>query len=170
MTARSRARTIAALAFAIHMTVLATAVRADDDRARDLRLPGVSAPSTAGREFPTPLLGPLTRAGLALGALSLVSGGLAWWARRRRTAIAGGSTRIEILAAKGIGPRHQVVLLDVGGHRILVGTAGDHIAALADLSESPSFEAVLERERPAERRARDGELLDVIGRFEGLDA
>jgi flagellar biogenesis protein FliO len=105
-----------------------------------------------------------------LGAISLASAGLAWWARRKKTTLAGGPMRIEILAAKGIGPRHQVVLLDVGGHRILVGTAGDHIAPLADLSESLSFDAALDREIPARKRSDSGELLDVIGRFEGLDA
>jgi flagellar biogenesis protein FliO len=106
--------------------------------------------------FPTPLAGSFAR---VLAALALITGtgaGLAWWSRKRRGLIGTTAGRIQVLASRAIGPRHQLVLIEVGERRLLLGTAPESVRALADLSEVPPFAAQLGRELPEiERDLRD---------------
>ena len=74
---------------------------------------------------------------------------------------------IEVLASRNLGSRHQLALVEVGEHRLLVGMSPESITTLADLSLLP-FGAELDRGMPAEQERE--ELVDVIGKFQGLDA
>ncbi|MCP4006720.1 MAG: hypothetical protein GY725_21280 [bacterium] len=117
--------------------------------------------------FPTPMAVPLARICLAIALISGTGFGLAWWTRNKRGQIRGTDARIEVVASRNISPRHQVVLIDVAGQRLLIGTGGESIRTLADLSESHAFSEALNRQLPTGDRA---DLVDSIGRFEGLDA
>ncbi|MEE9281588.1 MAG: flagellar biosynthetic protein FliO [Myxococcota bacterium] len=127
------------------------------------RLPAIDS-------FPSPMVAPLWRIGLILAGISATSGGLALWSRRRRLAIGGGDANIRVLANRSLTSRHQVFLVDVGGHRLLVGTGTNAIAVLADLTEKELFSRTLDRHVPAEQAPPDTDVLQSIGRFEGLDA
>jgi flagellar biogenesis protein FliO len=127
------------------------------------RLPEVDA-------FPTPMAAPLARIGFILAGISALSAGLAFWSRRRRQAIGGTDANIRILANRNLSSRHQIVLLDVGGHRLLVGTGADAITMLADLTEKEFFSRTLRQHLPEEKAEPDSDFLDAIGKFEGLDA
>ena len=116
------------------------------------------------------MVAPLTKMGLALAAISAISGGLALWSRRRRRAFGGGDANIRILANRSLSNRHQVLLLDVGGHRLLVGTGGDAVTILADLTEDEVFSGKLDRHLPQAGSMPEPDFLEKIGKFEGLDA
>ncbi len=120
--------------------------------------------------FPTPMAAPLTRIALSLAGISALSAGLTFWSRRRRRAIGGTDSNIRILANRSLSSRHHVVLLDVGGHRLLVGTGADAITMLADLTEKEFFSRTLRQHLPEEKAESDSDFLDAIGKFEGLDA
>jgi flagellar biogenesis protein FliO len=150
---------LAALLLAAAMTAATPAAGADSRS----ELPGVAA-------FPTPLAGTLARVLAALAAISGAGAGLAWWSRKRRGIGASSASRIQVLASRAIGPRHNVVLIEVGERRLLLGTAPESVRALADLSEIEPFAAQLARELPESERTARRELVDGIGPFEGLDA
>jgi flagellar biosynthetic protein FliO len=128
-----------------------------------LRLRGGAGATPAA---PAPLFGPAARGLTALALVCGAAAALSWWTRRRRGGAQRADSRIRVLATRGLGPRHHLVLVEVGERRLLVGTSPQSVATLADLSELPGFAARLEREVPE----RDPELLASIGRFEGLDA
>lgn len=119
--------------------------------------------------FPTPMAAPVTRIALILAGISAVSGGLALWSRRKRRAIAGSDANIRILANRSLTSRHQVVLLDVGGHRLLVGTGADAVTMLVDLTENELFSHTLDRQIPEAKAQAGTDFLHSIGKFEGLD-
>jgi flagellar biogenesis protein FliO len=98
--------------------------------------------------FPTPLAGTLARVLAALAAITGGGAGLAWWSRRRRGRPGATSSRIQVLASRAIGPRHQVVLIEIGERRLLLGTAPESVRALADLSEVEPFADQLARALP----------------------
>lgn len=108
-----------------------------------------TAPAAAAeRAFPTPLAGSFAR---VLAALALITGSgaaLAFWSRKRRGLVGSPTGRIQILATRAIGPRHQLVLVEVGERRLLLGTAPESVRTLADMSEVPPFAAQLARELP----------------------
>ncbi len=120
--------------------------------------------------FPTPMAAPLWRIGLVLAGISATSGGLALWSRRRRLALGGADANIRVLANRSLTSRHQVLLLDVGGHRLLVGTGTNAITLLVDLTEKELFSRTLDRHVPAEQAPPDTDVLESIGSFEGLYA
>jgi len=115
--------------------------------------------------FPTPLAGTLARVLAALAVISGTGAGLAWWNRRRRGPASAASSRIQVVASRAIGPRHHVVLIEVGDRRLLLGTAPESVRALADLSEVPAFAAQLARELPELERAGAAGLVS----FEAAD-
>ncbi len=145
------------------LVVGATAASAAPEAEAAARNPSVNS-------FPTPMVAPLTKVGLALAAISALSGGLALWSRRRRRTLGGADANIRILANRSLSNRHQVVLLDVGGHRLLVGTGGDAVTILADLSEKEFFSDKLDRHLPRAESRPEPDFLEKIGKFEGLDA
>jgi flagellar biogenesis protein FliO len=107
----------------------------------------------------------------AVGISALVLGALwfgADWLRRRARARAGPRGTIEVIAMRGLGPRHRVALIEVGGARLLVGLSHDGICTLHDLSESAAFAPALARELPELEPGRDPALAN-LGHFEGLD-
>ena len=119
--------------------------------------------------FSSPTVAPLVRLGLAVASISAIGWGLTAWARRRHTKKGGENAKIQVLANRSLGPRHQVALLEVGDHRLLVGMGGDSIATLADLSPGVQFSDEFERTLPQRTEAGRRSLVDVIGPFEGLD-
>jgi flagellar protein FliO/FliZ len=66
---------------------------------------------------------------------------LAWFARRLRVMRAGNGPRIEILSETALGPKERAVLLQVEGHRVLVGVGAGQVSALHVL---PPVEAVVD--------------------------
>ena len=154
--------------FALAAALVALAVAATAASAASEAEPGARNPSVDS--FPTPMVAPLTKAGLALAVISAASGGLALWSRRRRQALGGADANIRILANRSLSNRHQVLLLDVGGHRLLVGTGGDSVTILADLTEKELFSGKLDRHLPSDEGKSEPDFLEKIGKFEGLDA
>jgi flagellar biogenesis protein FliO len=147
---------------------LATAVAGDLGEETTLLDSLQPAPLPQVEAFPTPMAAPLAR---ILAALCLISAGgalLAWWSRKRRGIRPGNEHRIQVLASRGIGPRHNVVLLEVGDHRLLIGTAPESVTTLADLSEIPAFAEQLAGALP-ERRG-DEDPTEILGTLERLDA
>lgn len=142
----------------VALAVAAPALAEDEPRP----LPAVGA-------FASPTALPLARMGAGLGATCALAAAATWWSRRRRGAPGSGDARIDVLARRGLGPRHQLAVIEVTGRRLLIGMAGDTMSALADLSEETSFAGALEREVPAREALARGDLLSTIGRFEGLD-
>lgn len=125
----------------------------------------VRAVTPVAASFPTPLAGTLARVLAALAVITGAGATLTWWTRKRRGIGSSTGSRIQVIASRAIGPRHQVVLIEVGERRLLLGTAPDSVRALADLSEVEPFAAQLLRELPeSETAARRA------GAFEGLDA
>jgi flagellar biogenesis protein FliO len=140
---------------------LATPALAQDTPDASAGRPDSPSPAAQIGDFPTPLAGSFAR---VLAALALISGGgaaLAWWSRKRRGLIGSTTGRIQILASRAIGPRHQLVLVEVGERRLLLGTAPESVRALADLSEVPPFAAQLARELPG--MADDAPALGSFG-------
>ncbi len=119
--------------------------------------------------FASPTIAPLTRLAFAIAGIAALGWGLTLWSKRRRTAIAGEHAKIQVLATRSVGPRHQVALLAVGDHKLLVGMGGDSITPLADLTAEMSFSEELAKNMPPRREEGKKPLLDVIGHFEGLD-
>jgi flagellar biogenesis protein FliO len=118
--------------------------------------------------FTSPTSAPLARLAAAVAGVGLLGWGLTLWARRR-TQSTPGSERIAVVARRSLGPRHHVAILDAAGRRLLVGFAGDRISTLADLTDEQIFQEELEQSvLPEEAPSED--LVDAIGRFEGLDA
>ncbi len=156
-------RSLAQVLTLVALVVAATAASAAPGAAEALRNPSVDS-------FPTPMVAPLTKIGFALAAISALSAGLALWSRRRRKALGGTNANIRILANRSLSNRHQVVLLDVGGHRLLVGTGGDAVTILADLTETELFSDKLDRHLPRAESRPEPDFLEKIGKFEGLDA
>jgi flagellar biogenesis protein FliO len=122
-----------------------------------------------GAGFVSPTVAPLTRLGMAIAGVGAAGWGLTLWSRRRRRANGGENAQIRVLATHGLGPRHQVALLEVGDQRLLVGMGGDSITRLADLTGEPSFGEELAKSVPPQTEDGKRALLDGIGHFEGLD-
>ncbi len=121
------------------------------------------------KSFPSPMAAPLARMFGILFVLCAAAAGLAWWSRRRRGIGPGNENKIQIVASRGIGPRHNLVLVEVGERRLLLGTGPETVSSLADLTEVPPFSEELARALPADRSGGEA-LAEVIGTFEGLDA
>lgn len=119
--------------------------------------------------FRSPTAAPLARLALAVAGVGLVGLALTAWARRRQQGRGDGGARIRVLASRSLGPRHQITLLEVGEHRLLVGMSPDSIATLADLSGELGFAEALDQRVPVPTEQGQRGLVDVIGRFEGLD-
>lgn len=117
--------------------------------------------------FPTPTVLPLVRIALAIVGVTMVGWGLTYWSRKRSLATGGANAKIDILATRGIGARHQVALLEVSGRRLLVGMGSEAITTLADLTDEMDFGAQLHQKIEPEETKE--ELVKMIGRFEGLD-
>ena len=147
---------------AILLAALATPLLAKGETAS----PTAASPPPVAASFPTPMAATFARICAAIALISGAGVALAWWSKRQRISRSGGEHRIDILATRALGARHNVVLIGVGDRKLLVGTSPDSVRALADLSEAPAFSAQMDRELPE----RNTELLESIGRFEGLDA
>jgi flagellar biogenesis protein FliO len=119
--------------------------------------------------FPSPTVAPLVRLALAVAGISAAGWGLTVWARRRHVTRGGENARIQVLASRNLGPRHQIALLEVGDHRLLIGMGGDSIATLADLSGGIPFGDELEKRFPQPTEEGRRTFVDMIGHFEGLD-
>ncbi len=119
--------------------------------------------------FSSPTIAPLSRLAFAVAGIGALGWGLTHWSKRRRAKVGGEQARIQVLATRSVGPRHQVALLAVGDHRLLVGMGGDSITALADLTAEESFSEELAKNMPRPQEEGKSALLDVIGHFEGLD-
>ncbi len=128
-----------------------------------------TAEETDVAAFASPTIAPLTRLAFAIAGVAALGWGLTFWSKRRRIATAGEHAQIQVLATRSVGPRHQVALIAVGDHKLLVGMGGDSITPLADLTAEMSFSEELAKDMPPRREEGKNALLDVIGHFEGLD-
>jgi flagellar biogenesis protein FliO len=120
--------------------------------------------------FPSPTVAPLTRIGLAVAGIGAVGWMLALWARRRHGGSSDSAPGIRVLSKRSIGPRHHVALLEVGERQLLVGLGGDSIRTLADLTPETIFAAELQKELTPQEQPASENLLDHIGRFQGLES
>lgn len=120
--------------------------------------------------FPSPTVAPLTRLAIGIAGVCAVGLALSLWARRRRATLGGETARIQVLASRSVGPRHQLALISVGERRLLIGMGADSVTTLADLTVETTFAEELANSVPAQPDEGDPTLLGSIGRFEGLDA
>jgi flagellar biogenesis protein FliO len=121
--------------------------------------------------FASPTTAPLARLAAAVTGVGLLGWGLTLWSRRRTRSMPDGE-RIAVVARRSLGPRHHVAILDAAGRRLLVGFAGDQITTLADLTDEQVFQEELGRSlatEPEQTEPSSPELVESIGRFEGLD-
>lgn len=81
------------------------------------------------------------RAGVAV-AFILILGGVAWYMRRRRGrhGSSGPIRSIDVVAAKRIGPRQSLLLVEAGGQTLLVGTTEKGMVRLATLDDEGARE------------------------------
>jgi flagellar biogenesis protein FliO len=88
--------------------------------------------STVASDWP----GSGTRSVLAVLFLLALAGG-AWWVRRRRGRgrSLGAVPAIDVVAAKRIGHRQSLLLVEVGGQTLLLGATEQGMVRLADLNE-----------------------------------
>jgi flagellar protein FliO/FliZ len=84
--------------------------------------------------------------GLVCAALS----GLAYWVRRRRVTTGGTSTTIQVMAARSLGPRHRLAVVEVGGRTLLLGVGSEAINLLADLTDPIAFSETLHERMPVD--------------------
>jgi flagellar protein FliO/FliZ len=120
--------------------------------------------------FRSPTSEPLLRGGALLGGLVMCALVAAQWARRRRGRAGGTArSRIEVIGARSLGPRHRAVLVEVDGRRLLLGLGGDAICTLAELGEEETFARTLEQRVPLPNDPGDFGL-EPLGRFRDLDA
>jgi len=114
--------------------------------------PAAVAPPIRASEaqtFASPTVGPLLRMLAGVGIVCAAASGLAYWARRRRVALGGTNATIQVMAARSLGPRHRLAVVEVGGRTLLLGVGGDGINLLADLTDPIAFgEALHERLPP----------------------
>ena len=120
--------------------------------------------------FPSPTVAPLTRLAIGISGVCAIGLALSLWARRRRATLGGETARIQVLASRSVGPRHQVALISVGERRLLIGMGADSVTTLADLTVETTFAEELAKSVPAQPDEGDPILLGSIGSFEGLDA
>ncbi|WP_038054593.1 flagellar biosynthetic protein FliO [Thioalkalivibrio sp. ALJ1] len=91
-----------------------------------------------------------------IGGLVLVIGAivvLGWVLRRTQGGLNRGSQAIEIVAARSVGTRERLVLVQVGNEQVLVGVAPSGIRTLhtmnepvtAAVGETPDFSSALKR-------------------------
>jgi flagellar biogenesis protein FliO len=106
---------------------------------------------------------------LVVAGIGAIGWGASSYARRRRSVSGVDLARIDVLAVRSLGGSHRLAVVEVGDRRLLVGMGKETIASIADLTDAPAFEETLQRELPAERRDDGKQLLQSIGRFEGLD-
>jgi flagellar biogenesis protein FliO len=102
----------------------------------------------------------------ALGTITALLVGLAWWWQRRRGAVASGQRegrRMEHLQTLRVGGAQSITLMQIGDRTLLVGVTATQISVLADFGPEGSFEKALETERRAalERYA--------IGEFDAVE-
>jgi flagellar biogenesis protein FliO len=72
----------------------------------------------------------------------MILGGVAWYMRRRRGRRGGsGSIRsIDVVAAKRIGPKQSILLVEAGGQTLLVGSTEKGMTRLATLGDESTHE------------------------------
>jgi len=119
--------------------------------------PAAAAPDV--RTFSSPTTGPLLRMLGGVGLVCALASGVTWWARRRRVGTGGTSTTIQVMAARSLGPRHRLAVVEVAGRTLLLGVGSEAINLLADLTDPIAFSETLHERLPvAERNDRYGEL------------
>jgi flagellar protein FliO/FliZ len=69
-----------------------------------------------------------------LGVLALIFG-LAWLVRKVGPGAFAGGQSMRVVSVLGVGPREKVLLVDVGGHQILLGVAPGRVTHLRDFEE-----------------------------------
>lgn len=69
-----------------------------------------------------------------LAVLALIFG-LAWFVRKIGPGSLVGGQSMRIVSVLGVGPREKVLLVDVGGHQILLGVASGRVSHLRDFEE-----------------------------------
>ena len=69
-----------------------------------------------------------------LAVIALIFG-LAWFVRKIGPGALAGGHSMRVVSVLGVGPREKVLLLDVGGHQILLGVAPGRVSHLRDFDE-----------------------------------
>ena len=77
--------------------------------------------------------------GLTLSLLAVLASvaGAAWLLHRARRSGAGPCEPIHLAASLCVGSRERILLIEVAGHRLLLGVAPGHISTLAQLPAQP---------------------------------
>lgn len=105
-------------------------------------LPAIAAAapkSVATGSLPTgDLASAAIRMGLGLAVVLGLLGATAWVSRRFRSSALGRGGQIEVVSGMSLGARERVVLLKVGGDRVLVGVSPSGLRTLHVLPSGPS--------------------------------
>lgn len=146
---------------------------------------GASRPSQAAEDLPTslPLVAPKpialapteshTSRGWILIAAVAAGGVGAWsWKRRQTVAKVSDNARLQVVSRTGIGGRNELVIVDAGGQRLLLGVSPSGITTLATLDEAEERERISapapapptsEPRQAATLRARLDAMIDSAG-------
>jgi len=119
---------------------------------------GPPSPAPAERSFASPTVEPLLRMLGGVGLVCAALSGVAYWVRRRRVSTNGTSTTIQVMAARSLGPRHRLAVVEVGGRTLLLGVGSEAINLLADLTDPIAFGETLDGRLPTQPLERFDEI------------
>jgi flagellar protein FliO/FliZ len=83
---------------------------------------------------------------LALGAVLLLMGAMAWIARRvlpQRTGVSGGTPLIQVVASSYLAPRKSIALVAIAGEYFVVGLTADHLVSLGRIDNQEHMAAIV---------------------------
>lgn len=89
---------------------------------------------------------------LALGAVLLLMGVMAWIARRvlpQRTGVSGGTPLIQVVASSYLAPRKSIALVAIAGEYFAVGLTADHLVPLGRIEHQGSIAAIVASSVPS---------------------
>ena len=90
--------------------------------------------------------GALARSVVALGLVLSLMGGAVLFLRRYMPSVAGGSTLnpVRVIGRVGLGPKQAIVLLQLPGRILVVGSAGGQLTTLAEITDPKDMAQLLQ--------------------------
>lgn len=109
----------------------------------------------------SPLAGALQML-FGLGIVLAVIAFTAWLLRRMAPGQAGTASDLRVVAAVAVGPKERVVLVDVGGQRLVLGVAPGQVSKLMEMPRPETVEVL-----PAPMPPFVGKLKEILAKRRG---
>lgn len=97
-----------------------------------------------------------------LGIVLAAIAGMAWLLRRMAPGQVGTASGLRVVAAVAVGPKERVVLVDVGGQRLVLGVAPGQVSKLMEMPQPETTEAL-----PTTVPPFVGKLKEMVARQRG---